>query len=234
MKPDSTRANKIAMIAADESQFSLFPNLPSELRIKIWRVAFPGPRCVAVRYNKQHAQYTSDGPPPTLLQTCAESRNIFLSTYEKLMFSPKHESSVYVDFSRDTIYFNSLACSPDGDLAFDLATSPQRQKILYCAIDAQLWEVLRIFRDSSLSEVAQLRNLKTIALVLRQDYERTLGAVPITRDGRETVVIEGDSTMNTEIRHVHGYVNNLRWELEQARDIKWASGHPPNVQMWIW
>jgi hypothetical protein len=40
---------------------------------------------------------------------------MFLSIYENLRLF--HESSIYVDFTRDTIFFDNLDCSPEGDLA---------------------------------------------------------------------------------------------------------------------
>jgi hypothetical protein len=213
--------------------FALFTSLPSELRIKIWQHALPGPRVVAVRYGRVHDRYISDAPPPALLHVCTESRHVFLSTYENLILSATHESSVFVDFKRDTVFFDNLNCSPCGDLALDLATSPHRDKILQCAIDAQLWEVLRVFRYDTVSEIKLLRNLKTIALVLRHDHDRGLRQIRTSNDGAVFVEVDSD-TVGSEIRHVHWYVESLRWELEHEMEPKWLRGQPPNVQMWIW
>jgi hypothetical protein len=105
--------------------------------------------------------------PPFMLSTCAESRQVFLAHYTRLILCPKYASSVYVSFEHDTIFFDSLECSPEGDLAYDLACSPHSDRILNCAIDLQLWEVLRVFRFDSLSEVRLLKNVRKIALVLR-------------------------------------------------------------------
>lgn len=106
-----------------------------------------------------------------MLNTCVESRQVFLAHYTRLILSPKYPSSVYVSFEVDTIFFDSLECSPEGDLAHDLACSPHSDRILRCAIDLQLWEVLRVFRFDSLSEVRLLKNVRTIALVLRRERE---------------------------------------------------------------
>ncbi|KAH8660946.1 hypothetical protein BGZ60DRAFT_115252 [Tricladium varicosporioides] len=213
--------------------FSLFITLPSELRLKIWSLALPEPRVVPVRYNRHQKQYTSDAPPPSLLHACSESREQFLSVYEKLRLSQKYDSAVFVDFARDTIFFDSLDCSPEGDLSYDLATSLQSHKILSLAVESQVWEVLRVFRYESLSEVKLIKNLKTIALVLRQGYDRgirhtnTLGYDA----GQEATLIEVDSnTIGSEIRNVHWYVESLKWDLER----EWLHSDPPNVQMWIW
>lgn len=156
---------------------------------------------------------------------------MFLTIYEKFTLSKKFESSVYVDLTRDTVFFDNMDCSPEGDLARDLAMSPHSQRLLYCAIDAQLWEVLRVFRPESLSEVKILRNLKTLALVLRPDYDRGLRHTRMLLDGRETTQVEVADT-GTEIQHVQFNVDTIRWELEHEIAPKWQSG-PPNVQMWI-
>jgi hypothetical protein len=210
-----------------------FAALPAELRIKIWKHLLPGPRIVPVSYSRELQKYISDGPPP-ILNVCSESRSIFLSVYTKLIISPKHESAVFVDFELDTIFFDNLDCSPDGDLAFDLATSPHSDRILSCAIDVQLWEVLRVFKYDSLSEVKFMKNLKTLALVLPKDHERGTQHRRINEYGRNTVLVELDAnSIRSEIHSVLFYVTSLRWDLEHIMEKEhWGNG-PPNVQMWL-
>ncbi|EPE29431.1 hypothetical protein GLAREA_00591 [Glarea lozoyensis ATCC 20868] len=211
--------------------FHPFMRLPSELRIKIWRYNFPGPRVVAVRYARGQNRYVSDRAPPVLLHVSSESRSVFLSTYEALILSPSHDSSVFIDFERDTLFFDHLNCSPRGDLALDLASSPQRDKIIQCAIDAQLWEVLRVFRHDSMSEIRFLRNLKTVALVLRHDHDR-LRQSRTSNHGAVYVQVDSD-TVASEIRHVNWYVESLKTELNHEVEPKWLNGKP-SVQTWIW
>jgi hypothetical protein len=212
--------------------FPLFGSLPSELRIKIWKHAFPKPRIVHVRYNRAVQQYTSKSRPPALLYVCVESRSLFLSTYTNLILSPRHESAVFIDFERDTLFFDHLDCSPDGDLSLDLARSPHSKRILRCAIDSQLWEVLRVFRYESLSEVKLMPNLKTIALVMSKDYERGTQHRITDPDGHGNIFMEVDSNIvGSEIRQVHWYVESIRWELKHGLENHWND--PPHVQMWL-
>jgi len=223
---DETKHNMTSL-----QTFPLFARLPYELRVKIYEFALSGPRIVPVRYNRQHKQYTSDAPPPVLLHVCVESRRKFTSIYERLRLAQNFESSIWVDFTRDTLFFDNLDCSPEGDLALDLARSPQSQKVLYCAIDAQLWEVLRVFRPDTLGEVKIMRNLKTFALVLKHDYDRGLRQTRMMYDGRQTIQVEVGDT-GSEIQHVQFNVDSIRWDIEHETDPKWE-GAPPNVQMWI-
>jgi hypothetical protein len=230
--------------------FTLFEQLPSELRIKIWKFVLPGPRVVSVRFNRGAQQYTSSTTPPILLRACPESRNLALETYTNLILSPEYESSVFVDFTRDTIFFDSLDCSPKGDLSFDLAKSPHRDRILSCAIDVQLWEVLRVFRYESLSELLWMKNLKTIALIMLKEKEVQRGLherqlLDDERDNRsadgdrEAHVVDGANTnmFSAEIRHSYWYVECIRTEIEkhqkESKDAPWVNG-VPNVQMWLW
>ena len=217
--------------------FPLFASLPSELRLKIWSYLLPDPRVVAIRYNRTYHQYTSTTAQPELLHICSETRSLFLETHTKLRLSPKYESSVYVNFDIDTVFFDHLDCSPDGDLSIDLAASPHSNRIIRCAIDAQLWEVLRVFRFDSLSEVRLIPNLRTIALVIPRERERGHEQRTTTQsDGVEVEFVQVDSrTINSEITHVQYYVDCLRWELESGTRAKgaWPNGIP-NVQMWLW
>ncbi|KAL2062418.1 hypothetical protein VTL71DRAFT_6684 [Oculimacula yallundae] len=225
--------------------FTLFPSLPSELRIKIWQQTFPAPRIVPVRFNRLTSQYVSNAPPPALLHVCSQSRSIFLETYTNLLLSPRYTSTVFVNFAHDTVFFDSLDCSPDGDLAIDLASSPCRDRIRHLAIDAQLWEVLRVFKYEALSEVRLLSGLRTVALVMRKDGERGLGR----RDGggqeervgmggvgigMGSLLVDGEEggTVGSEIRHVHWYVESLRWEMNHKQLDYWEGGSPL-IQMWL-
>lgn len=155
-----------------------------------------------------------------------------------------------MDFERDTIFFDSLECSPDGDLSFDLAMSGPSgasERIVKCAIDTQLWEVLRVFRMQSLSEIKLLRNLHTFALVLKMDSadQDSVEHCKDTADRKSSdgtrrpfVVgraMEGQHQWDAATWYVHCYVRDLRRQVEIEKDkgeIWWNQG-PPDVQMWV-
>jgi hypothetical protein len=77
--------------------FTLFPDLPSELRIKIWHHALSIPRIVEMDDTRYHGRSPPDGGvaymaahwhfrnqnPPPLLSTCSESRNEALNAYKE-------------------------------------------------------------------------------------------------------------------------------------------------------
>jgi hypothetical protein len=99
------------------TSFTKFPKLPSELRLKIWSFATPGPRNVRIDYkvlsatlkemkHPEFTPYTSAEPPPAIFQVCRESRAEAqkMGTH-KLSFGSKfhHEARIYFDFSQDTL-----------------------------------------------------------------------------------------------------------------------------------
>jgi len=133
------------------------------------------------------------------------------------------------------VFFDSLDCSPAGDLAFDLKRSPHKDKIERCAVEAQVWEVLRVFRFEGLSELKWMGGLKTVALVLEREdpRRRVLGWDGREGEGGTGVVVGEEDTVGSEIRHVLWYVESLRWEIENEGEGCWG-GLKPNVQMWLW
>ncbi|KAH8588507.1 hypothetical protein B0O99DRAFT_488718, partial [Bisporella sp. PMI_857] len=141
-----------------------FCKLPTEICIKIFQDSMPGPRVVPIRFDHESMRYTTTSPRCPLLSACSLSRKIYLETYHILSFSPKLSSNIYINLTRDTLFFDTLNCSPYGDLSADLARSPFRSQIQNIAIDAEVWEVLRMHKADSLDEIRVLDGLKSIAL----------------------------------------------------------------------
>ncbi|TAQ88116.1 hypothetical protein B7494_g3580 [Chlorociboria aeruginascens] len=115
-------SNQIYIINMDEAtsppRFTLFPDLPCELRIKIWKLAEPGPRTVRIQYNMNYKSWngkfiadfkgwTSPDPAPTILHVCQESRAEALRTYSPAFGSYFHAPKVYINFSIDTLKFDN-------------------------------------------------------------------------------------------------------------------------------
>jgi len=212
------------------SVFHLFPNLPSELRLKIYEETFPTAQIIPVRFSRPQNQYTTLNPPHPLLSVSKESRDCYLSTHTNLILNPRYTSTVFINFALDTIFFDNIECSPAGDLAWDLASSPHKDRILRCAIDAQLWEILRVFRYEGLSEVKMLGNLKVVALVMkREERKRPDWGI----EGHE--IVDRVNTVQEEIAMANGYVEVLRGEIAMGGVKMWEEkGEKPNVQLWLW
>lgn len=85
------------------STFTLFPNLPTELQIKIWRHALPGPRIIQLHY--LNGTFSFHGArPPTVLHACRTSREVALSVFEPAFTRDGQRAPIYIDLAHDTLY----------------------------------------------------------------------------------------------------------------------------------
>jgi hypothetical protein len=107
-------------------KFEPFPKLPPEIRIKIWNESLK-PRVVELVFSWHTERFYPCAPPPALLHTSREAREIALKRYElvKLDRHRTHPVSVYIDFSDDIVYFGplneSVEFTDDGAYADDNA-----------------------------------------------------------------------------------------------------------------
>lgn len=99
-----------------EPTFTLFPTLPPELRLKIWKYALPGPRVVRLSlmehsnssHRRGHEKYAihATSTIPSIIQTNVEGREAALKVYE-LAFPTQLLHPVYFDFNQDTIHLDA-------------------------------------------------------------------------------------------------------------------------------
>lgn len=88
--------------------FTLFPELPSEMRLKIWRHIFPGPRIVGIQPSFTHSRFTgwkSMDWPPLVLQITHESREEALKYYRLSFATASEPATIYFNFRTDTLRF---------------------------------------------------------------------------------------------------------------------------------
>ena len=98
---------------ADEAftQFRLFGELPEELRIMIWRAAFPRNRTVQVELSPSFQILHSHTPPPATLHTTRESRAETLKFYVSLL-NPCRRRPILFHPALDTMYFHGRRNDP--------------------------------------------------------------------------------------------------------------------------
>ncbi|KAK0124473.1 hypothetical protein ONS95_009425 [Cadophora gregata] len=96
---------------SDEPEFTLFPSLPIELRLRIWRYAQPEPHVVDIIFNEKSPDKSmSTAAPPVLLFVCRESRAETLKIYKLLSRSMKSSATdlyrrIYINPLVDTLHF---------------------------------------------------------------------------------------------------------------------------------
>jgi hypothetical protein len=121
--PSSTR-NTDASQVKDHSessvltQFTLFPQLAVELRLKIWRITLPGPRIIEIYNTKplNDTHITKNNHPALawLVRANHESCGVVISKYQRVphwalgIRTYRMESVIFLDNSRDVLYLNSI------------------------------------------------------------------------------------------------------------------------------
>ncbi|KAI1180754.1 hypothetical protein F4777DRAFT_261701 [Nemania sp. FL0916] len=87
--------------------FSLFPLLPTELRLYIWRQLTCYARIVEVDYNLTEHHYTTTAPTPAILHACHESRDEALRIFKRLSDCPSETPTIYFPPKIDIVYVSS-------------------------------------------------------------------------------------------------------------------------------
>jgi hypothetical protein len=92
--------------SAVEATFELFPKLPAELRIEIWKLV-PAPRIVVVHFHidGRKRAYKFGASLPVILHACQESRHEALKIYHRAFDSKWALNCVYFNFKSDILIF---------------------------------------------------------------------------------------------------------------------------------
>jgi 2EXR family len=112
--------------------FTLFPNLPFELRCLIWETSCES-RTVEIAYDSEDG-FLSSVDPPIALEVCRESRNHLLNNYPLCFGSIYHPPKIRFNFSIDTLYMDN---SMEDDMAHVFSTFREREisSLKYLALD---------------------------------------------------------------------------------------------------
>jgi hypothetical protein len=154
--------------------FALFPNLPFELRLKIWRSALPGPRNVGIKIRIKDAGFggwiarNSAPPPPVALQICHESRKEALKYYILSFGTAVYPPTVYFNYEIDTLCF--------GDGIDVLGQFPERTRYETGASDylLNLWHGKTYNLYENGSKAIQAKNIRYITLDVDENiYSRS-------------------------------------------------------------
>ncbi|KAK4192402.1 hypothetical protein QBC35DRAFT_222007 [Podospora australis] len=109
--------------APPPTAFSLFPYLPTELRLHIWRLSL-SPRVVTLTYRPAPLeQCFSPTPPPAILSACQESRDEALRFYRRTFGTKAHpEGRIYFHPALDVLYVPRTGMMGYSDAARDFGT----------------------------------------------------------------------------------------------------------------
>ncbi|KAK0701691.1 hypothetical protein B0T26DRAFT_659923 [Lasiosphaeria miniovina] len=98
--------------------FHLFPSLPAELRLQIWRQSCHA-RAVEVRYSQEHDRCLTTARPPVILRVCHESRHEGLRLYVKAFGTRAHAANIYFLPALDILYLPRCGVMGYDDTARD-------------------------------------------------------------------------------------------------------------------
>jgi hypothetical protein len=114
------------------TSFTLFPNLPFEIRCLIWETTCES-RTVEITYDADDG-FTTTSDPPIALEVCQESRNHLVNSYPLCFGSIYHPAKIRFNFSIDTLYMDN---SLEEDLAHVFSTFKDREisSLRYLALD---------------------------------------------------------------------------------------------------
>ncbi|KAK0124816.1 hypothetical protein ONS96_008697 [Cadophora gregata f. sp. sojae] len=154
--------------------FTIFSNLPSELRVKIWQQAC-FPRTLTLTYNSTISSFTSTTPPPTLLSVSRESRHEALRIYTLSFGTTSQPPQTYFNPLFDTLYLPRHQ-----EMGYDETLRDFRQlvhdpscllnQVRYVAIDHVNVDVKRPWESYNKAVfLRSFKHLDEIALILNAD-----------------------------------------------------------------
>ena len=220
-------------MTTESPYFLVFPELPSELRLKIWGYAISTPRTIEISCErgilatrKRYAKaFHCASPPPSVLHVCRESRFEALNVYQPL-FTTKHSPKyIYVSFDMDIIRF------PDGVLPY--VGEAEFKGIQKMSLHVTDYSYFAYYNMDILKEMQNLKELELLAengplygwnpynqyvITLKENFEESMTQDPewecprvriVSRiTGEEVAMVEGGA----EISKLTADIQNMEVE----------------------
>jgi hypothetical protein len=225
--------------------FTLFPLLPTELRLKIYRHILAlntTPRILKISYSPSLNRYISNVPPPVLLSINSESRVYTLQTYTNLSLgpscpwrprlSPSSHQYCYqtpapskglpipIRYATDTLYISSLfplLTTHMHDFLWNLSTSTSRHHIQSFSIDLRVWNIL--CENGFVGLLARMRSLREVCLVVEfgRCFEGELGFLeaPEWRMDLRWIAERAGEALAEERERARGGMGKVGWYVEE-------------------
>jgi hypothetical protein len=134
------------MAALDLTSLTVFPQLPAELRLKIWELASPDSRIISLVFRCKSSACNKlllSEPVPALLHVNLESRAIAMESYSPLFSSGMKKSQQYLSFRPSFFNFDKDFLHIESDL-FEfpvVAYYPRHQALLDSDISADILQL---------------------------------------------------------------------------------------------
>jgi hypothetical protein len=158
--------------------FTLFPRLPPEMRLAIWKTIASEPRnvelsCTPTSYDRPNGQWFSHTRPPILTSICSESRSYARKRYSVLAFPETllglpWEKTIYIDFESEPLW---LCGDLHPKLAADLLHKHEQlhKHLKHLEVDDLLWRKLRTMESGpTIPEDHESPDSKAVARCLEE------------------------------------------------------------------
>lgn len=233
-------------VLAKLDSFHPFPRLPSEIRLKIWRLTMPGPRVVHVTYKQDSIGHWKDPPPqdgiwgygrsqpsPLILQISHESRSEGLKKYSLRLDTATRECYVRIEPIQDTLLILDTAKGGHSgydsyrrtvrNLLFNGILKPEALKsIKNLAIDIQALRPLE-------SEIMGITNTNPpMALTERLRFEEFTALETLDLVGYCGRLQPGSTAIELQVGELMEY-NRAASDFVRASIRYWRSTHPNYV-----
>jgi hypothetical protein len=151
--------------------FVLFPQLPVELRLKIWRLSLPGPRVVLLKQDSfpPTKSFSSPAEIPVALAVCRESRQEALIFYEFAFGVHSLPGEICFDFSIDSILLDCEIVDYEDFLFLEIAESFRKLRSFICC-----YKYSALFGENAVDAAPLLPSLETLACLNNHvcDYDQ--------------------------------------------------------------
>ncbi|KAJ4153403.1 hypothetical protein LMH87_009891 [Akanthomyces muscarius] len=178
------------------ASFSLFSELPPEIRLRIWHYSLPGPRIVPIRCGVDQLApgslrslaaatgCTTTTPNPTNLHICAESRAEAIKSYRRCFGFAYRPGHIYFNPSRDVLYFGPRKGYMNTEAQFrtcmTMCNSSELAAVRRVAVSDAIFWIDDTYRSMTAASITmdvlriidqRLPNLEELAFVPREEDE---------------------------------------------------------------
>ncbi|KAH6717012.1 hypothetical protein BKA61DRAFT_733216 [Leptodontidium sp. MPI-SDFR-AT-0119] len=187
-KEAKKQERKASKMPAPLKSFTLFPKLPTEIRIMIWDLTLEA-RTVEIQWTETCGFFTRV-PPPKALRVCRDSRDAVKSKYPLCFGNVIYPPSITFNFSLDTLYVDQDFQHQALHFLASLSTE-EISKIQYLAVDYLLnvdfeagdmaYDLIEVYRKlaSNIPALREYRLVRNLAYCIDEDINEGIGPMQL-------------------------------------------------------
>ncbi|KAF4627661.1 hypothetical protein G7Y89_g10491 [Cudoniella acicularis] len=211
------------MAAPSKLMFTLFPQLPFELRSAIWWHTVL-PRVIHLRYkdlsnnhNNTASGFCSPVDLPVALSVCQESRKLLLGSYPLSFGSVFYPPKVRINFSIDTVYLDQERSNNLISIFFNTLNAREMSQLRYLAVEKDLLKVINIPLKCGSHMLPKLEELTVVF-----DLPKVVSTIHGNSNAEMKLYDRlPDQLVGTPIAHISEFLTTEVWEDDD--DKMWDS-----------